>query len=379
MEDDRILYEEFLNGNEKAFEKIIIKYRSGLIYFISRYTKNLEVAEDLFQDVMLYVMEHKDYYNFQYSFKSYMYMIAKSKSLDFIRKNNRTEDISEKEDVIKDELLLEEIILTKERQKKIQNVIKKMSKEYQIVIYLTQIEGLSYKETAIVMDKTDRQIKNLAFNARKKLKQLLIKEKVVEIKNNKIIRLIVLILLITATISGVAYATWKLINGKILVTEGYEIDLIPDGVEYTLAISSQQNDNEDMKRKEEYEKNMFHSNNIANVSNEIDTQSQERNEKINIKENVILEILYDYYTKEEIDILIQNINSESIDNGKYIFSVHAEELLEKVVIILENENITIGDKKILEDFILQVDLTELKNSKLKTRIDSVLKIEQKNK
>lgn len=133
-------------------------------------------------------------------------MIAKSKALDYAKKEKRTESLEDLKIDFEDTKLLEEIILTKERHDKIQNVMKKMSSEYQLVIYLTQIEGLSYKETAIILDKTENKIKALAFNARKKLKKLLIKENVIEVRNKRIILLISTILFVVATITGATYA-----------------------------------------------------------------------------------------------------------------------------------------------------------------------------
>ena len=206
MEEDKKLYKKFLDGDKKAFESLVLKYKNNLIYFISRYVKNIDIAEDIFQDVMIFIFEKKDYYSFDYSFKTYLYMIAKSKALDFIKKDKTIESIEESKNDLEDTKLLEEIILTKEREDKIHSVIQKMSTEYQLVIYLTQIEGLSYKETALIMDKTENKIKALVFNARKKLKKLLVKENVIEIRNNKIIILLSMIIFVSAVITGATYA-----------------------------------------------------------------------------------------------------------------------------------------------------------------------------
>ena len=54
MEEDKKLYKEYLNGNKEALNKLIYKYKNNLIYFITRYVKNIEVAEDIFQDIVLY-------------------------------------------------------------------------------------------------------------------------------------------------------------------------------------------------------------------------------------------------------------------------------------------------------------------------------------
>ena len=99
-----------------------------------------------------------------------------------------------------------------------------MSKEYQIVIYLTIIEGLSYEEVAKIMDKNISQIKNLVHRARVKLKKLLIQEKVVEMKNNKVIKILLWIFVIGIITSGTVYAATKIysgIKGKTKITPIY--------------------------------------------------------------------------------------------------------------------------------------------------------------
>ena len=131
MEEDKKLYKEYLNGNEEAFNKIVNKYKTNLIYFISTYVKDLDVAEDIFQDSIIYIIENKEKYDNKYSLKAYLYLIAKSRALNYIKKNNKTirleDDLEEKE-------LLEEIICSKERKEKILEAINELPEEYRRVI-----------------------------------------------------------------------------------------------------------------------------------------------------------------------------------------------------------------------------------------------------
>ena len=57
---DKELYHEFLQGNKKSFEEIIIRHKDKIIYFLVRYVKNIDIAEDLAQDVFVYILIHKD-------------------------------------------------------------------------------------------------------------------------------------------------------------------------------------------------------------------------------------------------------------------------------------------------------------------------------
>ena len=69
-------------GNNKSFEEIVIRHKDSIIYFIQRYTKSVDIAEDLAQDVFVYILMHKKNYRFEYSLKTYLYTIAKSKALN---------------------------------------------------------------------------------------------------------------------------------------------------------------------------------------------------------------------------------------------------------------------------------------------------------
>ena len=236
MEEDKIQYTKFLQGDNKALEELIKKYQNHLIFFITRYVKNKETAQDIFQEVVIYLLEHKETYNPQYSFKTYLYTIAKHRTINYLKKQkqeNQMQNYEEYEENIPEEEWLEDVILTKERQAKIRKVIQKMKTEYQLVIYFTQIEGLSYKETAHIMEKTEKQIKNLAFNAKKKLRNLLIHEKVVEIKNNKVIKLLIWILSITIILSGAVYAGYK-------IYQTYQAKIIPSYTSNIPAVDTNQ-------------------------------------------------------------------------------------------------------------------------------------------
>ena len=58
-QSDKELYKKYLNGDNKAFEQLIIKYKNQIIFFISRYTKDISIAEDISQDVFVYILLNK--------------------------------------------------------------------------------------------------------------------------------------------------------------------------------------------------------------------------------------------------------------------------------------------------------------------------------
>ncbi|HOJ86471.1 MAG TPA: sigma factor, partial [Elusimicrobiales bacterium] len=54
--EDRELIESYLEGDEKAFEKLYEKYRMAVFNFIYSMVRNEEIANDIFQDVFIKVI-----------------------------------------------------------------------------------------------------------------------------------------------------------------------------------------------------------------------------------------------------------------------------------------------------------------------------------
>ena len=221
-EEDKELYKKFLDGNNDAFGILMNKYKNNLIYFIFKYVKNKDISEDIFQEVVLYILSKKEVYNFEFSFKTFIYTIAKSRALNYLKKEKKKINYeSNFENIAVEENLLEDIVFSKERQEKLKKVISKMSEDYQMVIYLAIIEDLSYKEVAKIMDKSESKIKNLLHRARIKLRKLLIEERVVEMKENRVIKFLSIIIVIGILTTGIVYASNKILShlkGKASIT-----------------------------------------------------------------------------------------------------------------------------------------------------------------
>ena len=213
IDEDKILYRNFLNGDKKSLEKIVFKYKNNLVYFIFKYVKDKDVAEDIFQDIIVYLIEKKEIYDFKYSLKTFLYTIAKSKALNHLRDNKTNLLIEDSEEnLIVESSILEDIIISQELKENFRKVLSRLKTEHQMVIYFTMIEELSYEETAKILDKNISQIKNLVHRARIKLKRLLIEEKIVEMRGNKIIKLLTPFVILVLT-AGIAYAGIKIYEG----------------------------------------------------------------------------------------------------------------------------------------------------------------------
>ena len=166
-------YRRFLDGDESAASEIIREYKEGLIFFIYRYVKNESVAEDIAIDAFseLFVKKHR--YNFKVSLKTYLFMIAKCRALNYIRRNKTIVMTELTGNEVDNTLTPESHILKKEQNLIIHNALSSLDKDMRSAVHLVYFENMSYRDAAKIMGKNEKQIANLLYRAKGKLRTIL--------------------------------------------------------------------------------------------------------------------------------------------------------------------------------------------------------------
>lgn len=172
----------FLQGDKSAFDDILKEYRQSLTFFIYRYVKDYDEAEDIAIDVFVEFLARPKKYNFKTSLKTYLFMLGRSRALDFLRqsKKHRKADIEELDKTADNSGSLWEEFIKGERSRALNEAISGLSEDMKIAVHLVYFEGLSYEETGKVMKKSRKQIDNLLYRAKGKLK-IALSEKGVEL------------------------------------------------------------------------------------------------------------------------------------------------------------------------------------------------------
>lgn len=176
MESIENSYRRYLEGDKNSFDNIIITLRNSLTLFINRYVHNICAAEDICIDVFMELIVHKHKYNFKTSLKTYLFMMGRSKALDYIKHNKRFEMIDIDDYIIADEKELEDLVIQNESCKILNKAISHLNDEMKCAVHLIYFEDMSYKEAAKVMKKSEKQIDNLLYRAKIKLKDILGKD-----------------------------------------------------------------------------------------------------------------------------------------------------------------------------------------------------------
>ena len=100
-------YRRFLDGDESAFEEIM----QGLVFFINGFVHDPHAAEDIAIDAFSDLVVHRHRYNFRVSLKTYLYMVGRSRALDYLRRRRilRFTELSEAHGLADDSAALEEL------------------------------------------------------------------------------------------------------------------------------------------------------------------------------------------------------------------------------------------------------------------------------
>ncbi len=178
MDNGACSYRRFLDGDESAFDDIMNELFHSLMYFINRYVHDFHAAEDIAMDTFADLLVHRNRYNFKVTLKTYLFMMGRSRALDYLKRKRTISfvELNEAIAVESDEKTLEEIVITDERKRIVNGAITKLTEEMQIAIHMFYFENMTYAEIARVMKKNEKQVDNLLYRAKKELRAILDKD-----------------------------------------------------------------------------------------------------------------------------------------------------------------------------------------------------------
>ena len=155
------------------FEKLIIENKKHIKNIIRLVTK--EDNEDLEQEVYTKIWENSDKYKENGTSKSWVAMITKNASLDYLKSSyrrmfqNSTADDYTLDSIKDSKTTPENNIVNLERQKRITKAINNLKPKFKQVIILCEINGLTYEQCAQKLKCPIGTIKSRIYNAKKEL------------------------------------------------------------------------------------------------------------------------------------------------------------------------------------------------------------------
>ncbi|MCI4668715.1 MAG: sigma-70 family RNA polymerase sigma factor [Bacteroidia bacterium] len=157
---DRDLIKAFMSGNDCCFNELLTRYKSKVFTTIYLIVKDREIAEDLFQEVMIKVvrMIRSGKYNEEGKFLPWVVRIARNLAIDHFRKVQRNPIQNESADydifnsIQRAEPSSEEQIIKEENARYIRSLIQELPDKQREVLVMRTYGELSFKEIADITD-----------------------------------------------------------------------------------------------------------------------------------------------------------------------------------------------------------------------------------
>lgn len=153
---DSRLVESYIQGNEQALEVLIKKHQVRIFNFIYSKVHNREVANDIFQDVFIKVINtlKSGNYTEEGKFLPWILRIAHNLVIDYFRKSKRIPAFTSSDDfdiflVVKDEgLNIESQIIKNQIDADVIKLLKELPEDQKEVLTMRIFQDMSFKEIA---------------------------------------------------------------------------------------------------------------------------------------------------------------------------------------------------------------------------------------
>ena len=171
MDNGSILYRRYLDGDDEAMVELIRIHKDGLMLYIKGITSNLSLAEELMEDTFFKLAAKKPKFSGKCSFKTWLYAIGRNITTKQLRKSAKLKVVPlESQEYLSDEENIAGDYIKSEQKRAVHQALHELKLEYRQVLYLSYFEGFSNSEAALIMKKSDKQIRDLLYNAKKALK-----------------------------------------------------------------------------------------------------------------------------------------------------------------------------------------------------------------
>jgi RNA polymerase sigma-70 factor (ECF subfamily) len=164
LSSDQELVQAYIKGDHSAIEVLINRHRSKVYTYILLTIKNQQLAEDLFQETFIKVIQslRSGKYRDNGKFLSWVIRIAHNLIIDHFRKEKQMNTLSNDDtevDLFNSKKLsdsnIEELIIHGQIRSEVRSLINELPDDQREVVLLRHYGGLSFKEIA---DQTDVSI-----------------------------------------------------------------------------------------------------------------------------------------------------------------------------------------------------------------------------
>lgn len=185
---DEVAMSEYQNGDTGSFEILLARYNRRIFTFLLRMVYgNTTVAEDLFQEVFIKVIENRHSFDSTRTFRTWIYGIARNHVIDHMRKEGLRRhtsldqnSVDDRSNVTRLELVKskvpdqEQLLYDRQTRDKLFEKLSYINDAYKEVFILREIEGLKFDEIAGITQTNVNTVKSRHRYAFRELREQLL-------------------------------------------------------------------------------------------------------------------------------------------------------------------------------------------------------------
>jgi RNA polymerase sigma-70 factor (ECF subfamily) len=183
LEDDAVIVDRVLAGDEAAFATLIRRYEAKLQVYVTQIVGVAEEARDLVQETFIRVWRNLGSYDRSFRFSTWLFRIARNLAIDQLRRRRAPViSLDQGEDDEGDELRIDPADLrrgplgelaNRELAQALAREIEHLPAAYQELVLLRHFVGLAYNEIADLKRMPLGTVKNKLFRAHSVLREAL--------------------------------------------------------------------------------------------------------------------------------------------------------------------------------------------------------------
>jgi RNA polymerase sigma-70 factor (family 1) len=158
-----ISVQQIQSGNIKSFEQVYQQYHARLYYFVLKHTRSAWLSEEAVQLTFIKMWENRRNLSTKYDLSVQLFRIARSITIDLLRKERTAGHHIEVNEVNADEtmaLSVETDIIHKDELTHVEALIEELSPVRKKVFRLSRFEELSHKEIAEQLSISPKTVEN---------------------------------------------------------------------------------------------------------------------------------------------------------------------------------------------------------------------------
>lgn len=180
---DEKLINDFLEGNDAAFEMLLERHLSPVLNFLWQLVRDRDTAEDLAQETFFKVWKNLRRFDPNKNFKVWLFAIAKNTAYDFFKKkktlpfslftdeegHNQLEKLDDKKP------WPDEILERKDLAREIEGKLEEIPEAYRIILLMHYKEDFSLSEISEILNVPYNTVKSQHQRGLERLKKAIIK------------------------------------------------------------------------------------------------------------------------------------------------------------------------------------------------------------